>query len=61
MHASPQVRAVLTLIVILPAMMRANGITVGSSPSKSGVMIFDDDAVDSEQDDMITDYDNLSI
>ena len=42
-------------------MMKANGTTVGSSSSKSGVMIIDGNAVDSEQDHMIVDYNHMII
>jgi hypothetical protein len=42
-------------------MMKANGTTVGSSPSKSGVMMIDGHAVDSEQDHMIVDYNHMIV
>ena len=41
--------------------MKANGTTVGSSPSKSGVMMIDVNSVDSEQDHMIVDYNHMVI
>ena len=42
-------------------MMKANGTTVGSSPSKSGVMMIDFNSVDCEQDHMIVDYNHMII